>query len=108
VKLCFLFDIMGHVDAGDGCSCLNRRARITDVSLVIDDLQQQQTRQVGAAAPAGFIFSGALRVPSLDVRGENPRFGLYWLYLAIPNVSLLKELCGEPGFSPEWKPTISD
>jgi hypothetical protein len=78
-----------------------------DVSLVIDDLQQQP-RQVGAAAPAGFISSGALRVPSLDVQGENPRFGLYWLYLAIAKVSLLKALSGEPGFSPEWKPTISD
>jgi hypothetical protein len=38
---------------------------------------------VGLARLVDYIFGGALRVPSFDIYGENPRFGLHLLYVTV-------------------------
>ena len=50
---------------------------------------QEQQCEEGAAALEEFIFGGAPQVPSQDFQGENLRYSLHWLCLAI---ALLKVL----------------
>jgi hypothetical protein len=59
----------------------------------------------GGSSDGGLPFGGAPWVPSLDVQGENPRFGLYWLYLTM---SLLEALFLELRIFPGWKLNIYD
>jgi hypothetical protein len=48
----------------------------------------QQSRQAVAATYGDFVLGGALWPQSLDFWGENLRPDLYWLYVAMADLSL--------------------